>query len=47
MSVGAAWQGVDSVNPELLHKMYAAGCRQVHFGIESGDQEVLKATANH
>lgn len=38
---------VDRVNPELLHKMYAAGCRQVHFGIESGNEEVLKATAKH
>ncbi len=38
---------VDRVNPELLHKMYKAGCRQIHYGIESGDEEVLKATAKH
>jgi radical SAM superfamily enzyme YgiQ (UPF0313 family) len=38
---------VDRVNPELLKKMYAAGCRQIHYGIESGNTDVLKATAKH
>jgi radical SAM superfamily enzyme YgiQ (UPF0313 family) len=38
---------VDRVNRELLHKMYRAGCRQIHYGIESGNEEVLKATAKH
>ncbi|NOZ49212.1 MAG: radical SAM protein [Chloroflexi bacterium] len=38
---------VDRVNPELLRKMYKAGCRQVHYGIESGNEEVLKRTAKH
>ncbi len=27
--------------------MYKAGCRQIHYGIESGNQEVLKRTAKH
>ncbi|NOZ71230.1 MAG: radical SAM protein [Chloroflexi bacterium] len=38
---------VDRVNPELLRKMYKAGCRQIHYGIESGNEEVLKRTAKH
>lgn len=38
---------VDRVNPELLKKMYKAGCRQIHFGIESGNPEILKKTAKH
>ena len=38
---------VDRVNPELLRKMYRAGCRQVHFGIESGNPEILARTAKH
>lgn len=38
---------VDRVNPELLKKMYKAGCRQIHYGIESGNEEVLKRTAKH
>ena len=38
---------VDRVNPDLLKKMYQAGCRQVHYGIESGNDEVLKRTAKH
>ncbi|MEA3336828.1 MAG: radical SAM protein [Chloroflexota bacterium] len=38
---------VDRVNPELLQKMYRAGCRQIHFGIESGNEDVLKRTAKH
>jgi radical SAM superfamily enzyme YgiQ (UPF0313 family) len=33
---------VDRVNPEILHRMYAAGCRRIHYGIESGNPEVLK-----
>lgn len=32
---------VDRVNPEILKKMYAAGCRRIHYGIESGNQQVL------
>lgn len=38
---------VDRVNPNLLRKMYQAGCRQIHYGIESGNPEILKATAKH
>ena len=38
---------VDRVTPDLLKKMYKAGCRQIHYGIESGNQEVLKRTAKH
>ncbi len=38
---------VDRVNPDLLKKMYRAGCRQIHFGIESGNPEILKKTAKH
>lgn len=32
---------VDRVTPELLKKMAAAGCREVHYGIESGNQEII------
>ncbi|MCD6289016.1 MAG: radical SAM protein [Anaerolineae bacterium] len=38
---------VDRVTPELLRKMYRAGCRQIHYGIESGNPEILAATAKH
>jgi len=38
---------VDRVNPHLLKKMHQAGCRQIHFGIESGNEEILKKTAKH
>jgi radical SAM superfamily enzyme YgiQ (UPF0313 family) len=38
---------VDRVTPELLKKMYRAGCRQIHFGIESGNPEILQKTAKH
>ncbi len=34
---------VDSVDSDLLEKMYSAGCRRLHFGVESGDQETLNA----
>jgi radical SAM superfamily enzyme YgiQ (UPF0313 family) len=32
---------VDLVNPEILREMYAAGCRGMSFGVESGDQRIL------
>lgn len=38
---------VDRVTPELLRKMYLAGCRQIHYGIESGNMDVLRRTAKH
>jgi len=33
---------VDRVSEALLRKMQAAGCRRVQYGIESGNQEILK-----
>ena len=33
---------VDRVNAEILRKMYAAGCRRIHYGIESGNQVILQ-----
>ena len=44
--LGIRWQclaRVDSVDPEVLDVMYRSGCRQVHFGIESGNDEILEA----
>lgn len=38
---------VDRVTLPVLQKMYRAGCREVHYGIESGNPEVLRATAKH
>lgn len=49
-NLGVRWRclaRVDRVTPELLKKMYKAGCRQIHFGIESGNPEILKKTAKH
>jgi radical SAM superfamily enzyme YgiQ (UPF0313 family) len=48
--LGVRWRclaRVDRVTPDLLRKMYRAGCRQIHFGIESGNEEILKKTAKH
>ena len=33
---------MDRVSPELLTELHAAGCSGIHFGIESGDPEVLR-----
>ena len=33
---------VDRVTPEVLRLMYRAGCREVHYGIESGNPEILR-----
>ncbi len=33
---------VDRVNPDLLKKMNKAGCYRMFFGLESGNQEILK-----
>jgi anaerobic magnesium-protoporphyrin IX monomethyl ester cyclase len=33
---------VDRVNKAALARMYAAGCRRIHYGIESGNQDVLE-----
>lgn len=32
---------IDNVDDSLLKKMYAAGCRRIYYGIESGDQRIL------
>lgn len=48
--LGIRWQclaRVDRVNPELLGKMHLAGCREIHFGIESGNQALLDAVSKH
>jgi len=34
---------VDKVTPDILEWMYKAGCRQIHYGIESGNQRLLDA----
>lgn len=31
----------DAVNRQLLTEMYEAGCREIHYGIESGSQRLL------
>ena len=33
---------VDTVDEGMLKTMYAAGCRSISYGIESGDDEILK-----
>jgi len=33
---------VDRVTPELLRLMHRAGCRKIHYGIESGVPEILE-----
>ena len=33
---------VDRVKPHLLKRMAQAGCREVHYGIESGNPDILK-----
>lgn len=38
---------VDRISQELLKKMYRAGCRQIHYGIESGNEDVLRRTSKH
>ncbi len=38
---------VDRVTPELLKRLYKNGCRQIHYGIESGNPEVLKRTSKN
>ena len=38
---------VDSITRESLDLMYRAGCREVHYGIESGNPEVLERIDKH
>ena len=33
---------VDEVNREILEKMKKAGCKRIHYGVETGDPEILK-----
>lgn len=33
---------VDEVDEELLRIMYEGGCRQIHYGVESGNDEVIR-----
>ena len=33
---------VDTVDPEMLEWMNKAGCYQIQFGVESGDEEILR-----
>ena len=44
--LGVRWQclaRVDRVTPEVLRHMHRAGCRQIHYGIESGNEGILGA----
>ena len=34
---------VDQVNEELIHKLAQAGCTRIRFGVESGNEDVLRA----
>ncbi len=38
----SAFARVDTVSPEILARMQAAGCQAVSFGIESGSPKILK-----
>ncbi len=38
---------VDRVTPDLLRLMYRAGCREVHYGIETGNAEILARLGKH
>jgi radical SAM superfamily enzyme YgiQ (UPF0313 family) len=33
---------VDTVDRHLLNKMYEAGCREIHYGVESGNPQILR-----
>ena len=44
--LGIVWRAssrVDSVDPRLLERMAWAGCVEISYGVESGDQDVLDA----
>ena len=43
--IWSAFARVNTVDPEMLATMKAAGCDSIGFGVESGNQEILK-TAN-
>lgn len=38
---------VDLVNEEFLRKLKTAGCQAIAFGVESGNEEILKATGKN
>ncbi len=38
---------VDRVNPHILAQMWQAGCREVHYGIESGNEIILKSISKN
>lgn len=43
---GMAWIGnlrINMLSPELLARLEASGCKWLYFGIESGDDDVLRA----
>lgn len=43
--LGVIWRcssRVDTVSRDLLQMMYKAGCRSISYGIESGDDEILR-----
>jgi len=43
--MGVIWRcssRVDTVDEKMLKEMYAAGCRSISYGIESGDDNILK-----
>jgi len=35
---------VDTIDSQLAHEMSRAGCHTVYFGVESGDEDVLRST---
>jgi radical SAM superfamily enzyme YgiQ (UPF0313 family) len=35
----------DLIDEPMLDAMYAAGCREIHYGLESADEEIFAATA--
>jgi len=39
--VWSCYARVDSINPEILRKMKKAGCWNIFYGIEAGDQKLL------
>ena len=34
---------VDTVDEEMLSRMYHAGCRKIKFGVETGSPEIMTA----
>lgn len=38
---------VDKINDDICAEIFRAGCRSVHVGVESADEDVLKSIAKH